>query len=298
MADIRKQDYFIEVVSLLPAFVAMAWLISKARWFWQRNPELNFGWIVLMLCAFLFWETWPKRPIRALRLSRGCLLAGLAGLGMLALTQIYQNAYGLTSSSMSGLAIGVFLVVAANLLYVFGRPGLVHFAFPVGFFLIALPIPSVIYAPIVSGLQGLVAAIDVELLGLLGVPATQVGSLIHIPAGTVGIDEACSGIRSLQSTVMATLFIGYLSFKSQGLRVLLLVAGVLFAIIGNILRSLFLSLVANKGGMGSIQTYHDAAGWSILAFTVAGVMLVAWGLSKIEKLKFNQKAEIQLKSKT
>ena len=275
MADIRKQHLFLEVVSLLPACAAMAWLISKARWFWQRNSELNFGWIVLMLCAFLFWETWPKRPIRALRLSWGCLLAGLAGLGMLALTQIYQNAYGLTASSMSGLAIGAFLVVAANLLYVFGQPGLRHFAFPIGFFLIALPIPSVIYAPIVSGLQGLVAAIDVELLGLLGVPATQVGSLIHIPAGTVGIDEACSGIRSLQSTVMATLFIGYLSFKSQGLRVLLLVAGVLFAIIGNILRSLFLSLVANKGGIGSIQTYHDAAGWSILAFTVADVVLGA-----------------------
>jgi exosortase len=285
---IRKQDYCLELVGLLPAGVALAWLVSKARWFWQRNPELNFGWIVLMLCAFLLWEAWPTRPAQSLRLSWGSMLAGLVGLGMLALTQIYQNAYGLTSSSMSGLAMGALLMVAANLLYVFGGPGLAHFAFPIGFFLIALPIPSVIYAPVVSGLQGLVAAVDVELLGLLGVPASQVGSLIHIPAGTVGIDEACSGIRSLQSTVMATLFIGYLTFKSQGLRVLLLVAGVLWAILGNVLRSLFLSLVANRRGIGSIETYHDAAGWSILAFTVAGVVLVAWGLSKIEKLKFGK----------
>jgi len=215
------------------------------------------------------------------------------GLVFLLYAQIHAAVFGFIPAAVLSLALGVFAVFGATCLFIYGQPGLRHFAFPIGFFLIALPIPSVIYAPIVSGLQGLVAAIDVELLGLLGVPATQVGSLIHIPAGTVGIDEACSGIRSLQSTVMATLFIGYLSFKSQGLRVLLLVAGVLFAIIGNILRSLFLSLVANKGGLGSIQTYHDAAGWSILAFTVAGVVLVAWGLSRVEKLKLGKlKAEI------
>jgi exosortase len=215
-------------------------------------------------------------------LSWTSLLAGIGGLGMLALTQIYQNAYGLTASSMSGLAVGAFLIVGANLLYVFGRPGLVCFGFSFAFFLIALPIPSVIYAPIVGALQSLVAWIDVNILNLIGIPASQVGSLIHIPAGTVGIDEACSGIRSLQSTVMATLFIGYLTFKSQGLRVLLLASGILLAILGNVMRSLFLSLMANRSGVAAIQTYHDAAGWSILAFTVVGVILIAWVFSKVE----------------
>jgi exosortase len=145
-----------------------------------------------------------------------------------------------------------------------------------------LPIPSVIYAPTVGALQSLVAWIDVNILNLIGIPASQVGSLIHIPAGTVGIDEACSGIRSLQSTVMATLFIGYLTFKSQGLRVLLLVSGILLAILGNVMRSLFLSLMANRSGVAAIQTYHDTAGWSILAFTVVGVILIAWVFSKVE----------------
>jgi exosortase len=283
MSAVNNKVDVSEIACLLPAGVAMAWLISKASWFWQRNPELNFGWIVLLLCGFLLWEAWPNRPKLTNQLGWQGGLLSVAGLCILTLTQIYQNAYGLTGTSMTGLAAGVFSILIANLLYVFGKSGVLHFAFPFGFFLVALPIPSVIYAPIVSGLQSLVATIDVNILNLIGIPATQVGSLIHIPAGTVGIDEACSGIRSLQSTVMATLFIGYLSFKSRTLQFILFVSGLLWAVIGNLARSLFLSIMANKRGIGAVQTYHDAAGWSILAFTVAGVVLIAWMLSKLEK---------------
>ncbi len=47
---------------LAPAFLAMAWLVSRAQWFWSNNPDLQFGWVVLLLCAYLFWEAWEKRP--------------------------------------------------------------------------------------------------------------------------------------------------------------------------------------------------------------------------------------------
>jgi exosortase/archaeosortase family protein len=107
-------------------------------------------------------------------------------------------------------------------------------------------------------------------------------SLIHLPNGTVGIDEACSGIRSLQSTVMATLFIGHLTLKRFKLQVALFVAGILLAIISNVGRSLFLSLMANAHGVKSLDHYHDTAGWSILAFTTCGVTILAWALSKLE----------------
>src|SRR5262249_2127419 len=98
-----------------------------------------------------------------------------------------------------------------------------------------------------------------------------------------GIDEACSGIRSLQSAVMATLFIGYLTLRKNSLRLLLLGAGILIAIGGNLLRSFFLSYVAHSKGAAAIAAFHDAAGWSILSFTAAGVAFVAWLLGRVEK---------------
>jgi exosortase/archaeosortase family protein len=81
---------------------------------------------------------------------------------------------------------------------------------------------------------------------------------------------------------MAMLFIGHLTLKGRALQVMLFVAGILLAIIGNVGRSLFLSLMANAHGVKSLDRYHDTAGWSILLFTTCGVALLAWALAKLE----------------
>ena len=277
-----SSERWLTAVGLAPSALAMFWLVSKARWFWSHNPELQFGWVVMVLWGYLLWEAWGKRPETKFEWKFGAVLTGLTGLALLFLTQLYQAALGLTPASMSGLGAGVLLLVAANLNYAFGRPGARHFAFAVAFILLSLPIPAVVYDPIVMGLQSNVAAINVEVLNLFGVPAEKAGQVIRLPGCVVGIDEACSGIRSLQSTAMATLFIGNLTLRRTSLRALLFFVGILLAIFGNLARSMFLSFTANAGGVEAIQSYHDAAGWSILAFTAFGVMLFSWWLSKLE----------------
>ena len=271
------------IALLAPAFLAMAWLVSRAQWFWSNNPDLQFGWVVLLLCAYLFWEAWDKRPPVNWKPRWWSVVFACAGLVLLFLVQIYQAALGSNAASTVGLALGVMLVVAANLGLVFGWPGVRAFGLAFGFILIAMPMPSAIQGPIVGGLQYKVAWINTEVLNLMGIPARQVGSLIHLPGGTVGIDEACSGIRSLQSTVMATIFIGYLTLKRPSLQAILFVCGVGLAILGNLIRSLFLSLEANSKGIDAVKEYHDAAGWSILAFTAVGVILLSWVLKKLER---------------
>lgn len=273
----------LDLLALVPAFCAMVWLVAKARWFWTRNPELQFGWIVAMLCAYLFYEAWEVRPAACYRWSPGALVSAGIALGVLFLTQIYQNAYGLTPASISGLAAGTLLLALANLQVVFGKPGMRHFGFSFLFILVAMPIPSALYSPIVVGLQSFVSSINVEVLTLLGIPAQRQGSLIQLSTCSVGVDEACSGVRSLQSTIMASLFIGYLILKSTALRVMLVGLGVALAVFGNLCRSLFLSLKANAGGPHAIEKYHDAAGWSILAFTAAGVGVLSWLLARLEQ---------------
>jgi exosortase len=259
-------------------------LISKAQWFWKHNPELEFGWVMVLLCAYLIWEAWESRPEPTWHWCFGSSFLAVSGGGVLVATQLYQAAYGLTPASMSGLALGVMLVIMSNLWFVFGWSGVRHFALAFAFVLFALPVPSVIYSPIVMGLQSKVATINVELLNIIGIPAEQVGSLIRLPNGTVGVDEACSGIRSLQSTVMATVFIGYLTLRTRRLQCALLVLGIGLAILGNVIRSLFLSYMANAQGLSAIDKFHDAAGWSILLFTAGGVAALAALLGKAERM--------------
>lgn len=273
----------LSLVLLLPSLLAMGWLVSQAQVFWRQRPDLHFGWIVLLLCAYLFWESWERRPPFDWRVRWWGLLPLIAGAGLLFLVQVYQTAFGTNSASTQGLAMGVLLFAAGNIALVFGGPGVRRFAMPYAFLLVALPLPGMIQGPLINGLQHKVAYMNTEILNLIGVPAQQVGSLIQLPSGTVGIDEACSGIRSLQSTIMAALFIGYLTLRSYALRIFLLVSGVVLAVIGNVIRSLYLCLTANARGVNAVDAVHDSAGWSVLAFTAVGVVLLAWLMARLEK---------------
>ncbi len=280
---------------MLPLLLAFGWLVSKAQWYWNHQPDLQFGWIVLGLCAFVAWDQWERRPPLVCQARWPFFLGSLAGSAVLFTMQLYQAAFGLTPAVMMGLTTGLYAIALANIHYAVGWPGVRFYAFPLLFFLIALPLPSFLYNPLVHGLQEKVATVNVEILNLIGVPAHRSGSLIELPNGTVGVNEACSGIRSLQSTVMATLFIGYLTLQRRSLQVMLLGLGIGLAIFGNLVRSLYLSLTANAKGLAAVDKVHDSAGWTILLFTAAGVALLAWMFHKLEL--WAKREEERLKAK-
>jgi exosortase len=273
---------FSPLLALMPSWLALSWLVSRAQWFWNHQPDLQFGWVVLLLCAYLTWEAWQERPAVRYRWTIGYALLVTMGASLLFVVQVYQAACGGNAASTLGLAVALMLMVAGNLGYVFGARGIRHFAFAFGFLCIALPMPSVIHNLVVGGLQSKIAFLNVEILNLCGIPAQRVGSLIRLPTCTVGVDEACSGIRSLQSTLMATLFIGYLTLRRWSFKVLLVGAGLVLAVLGNLIRSLMLSYTANASGLQALERMHDTAGWSILAFTVTGVALLAWAFTRLE----------------
>ena len=281
-----------DLLLLTPAWLAVAWLISRAQWFWSHWPDLQFGWVLLGLSGYLIWESWQTAPPLAPRLGVSFFAAFLPGVAFLLLFQVYQAAMGISPASLWGLALGVMAVVAANLLIIGGGHWLRHFIVAFGFLLLALPLPSIIHGPLIGGLQQGIATINVELLNLTGVPAQRLGNLIALPNCTVGVDEACSGIRSFQSAVMATLFIGQVSLSGGGVRFLLFGAGVILALLGNLLRSFALSYAASQRGVSAVHDIHDAAGWSILAATVAGTLLVA---SLLRRLESSQDHETQAK---
>jgi exosortase len=281
----------LSVLCLIPSTLAMLWLVLRASWFWNHNPELQFGWVVLLLWACLLGEAWSHRPPPRFQWTGRGVALTLLGMGILFFAQLYRAAYGVTTEGMSALGIGALCFIAGNIDYVFGRDGLRRFVFVFAFLLLALPVPETIYYPLVSNLQSKVAVLNVELLNLFGVPAERLGNAIRLPGCVVGIDEACSGIRSLQSAVMATLFIGWLNLRRGSLRLALLGLGILLAMSGNLLRAFWLSYTAHTKGAAAIASYHDAAGWSILTFTAAGVAAAAWGLGRWEKAMKPRPAE-------
>jgi exosortase/archaeosortase family protein len=91
----------------------------------------------------------------------------------------------------------------------------------------------------------------------------------------VGIDEACSGIRSFQSSLMISLFLGEFYLLKIPRRLLLILLGFLFSMAFNICRMGLLTMIAAKKGIPAIAQYHDPAGVTITICCT----LTLWGLA-------------------
>ena len=275
----RLEEFFL----WSPVVVVVFWLIEKASWYWINRPDMQFGWVVPVLAGYVLFEVWRDRPEIKTQWRVGILAGLILGMVCLFVTQIYQAAYGLTSTSMSGLGIGYIFVVFSYLTYLYGFWGVRVFGFGFAFLLISLPLPNSLQVSIIAMLQNFISNVTVEFLLLIGIPAAVLqGSLINLVTGVVGIDEACSGVRSLQSSVMVSLFIGYLSLRKWISRCALLMAGVIVAVLGNLIRVFWLSWAASTRGLDAVDITHDTAGWSILLFTIVGVGVFSWLFSRLE----------------
>src|SRR5207244_7915063 len=133
-------------------------------------------------------------------------------------------------------------VVTLTLLLIWwagGEAWLRHFAFPVAFIFVAVPWPTSVETPVIQGLMRLVAHGAAETAMLLGTPAEVEGNLIRVSNGLVGVNEACSGIRSLQTSLMIGLLFGELKRLSILRRAALVGGAVAIALVTNFLRAVF-----------------------------------------------------------
>ena len=80
--------------------------------------------------------------------------------------------------------------------------------FPLLFFLVSVPWPTLIEYPLIQTLTRMDVSATCDLVGWFGIPAVPHGNVIEVATGMVGIDEACSGIRSFQASLMISLFLG------------------------------------------------------------------------------------------
>ena len=117
----------------------------------------------------------------------------------------------------------------------------------------------------------------VQALHLFGIPALRHGNLIDVKIGLLGINEACSGIRSFQATLMVSLFLGELYQMSWRRRLVLVFSGIWIAFLCNAVRTFLLSWVAAEKGIGSVSLWHDPAGFTILGVCFFGL----WGVAHL-----------------
>jgi exosortase len=267
-----------------PALLGLAglWLVL-IRLFgpqWSLYEQYNYGWAVPFLCLYLLWRRWEDRP-HARVAHPAPAIAALALCALLLLpTRVIVEANPLWRVGSWGLAVEVVGITLCMIFLAGGRRWLRHFGFPVIFLLIAVPWPSQPETFITQKLMRINASIVVELLGALGIAAVQHGNVIEVVTGMVGIDEACSGIRSLQATLMIALFFGEYYRLRPIRRTWLVASGVGLAFVCNVARTFTLVAVASHSGLAEMNRWHDPTGVGILVACFTGLWLVALRLKR------------------
>ena len=210
------------------AVFALVWieLISRLRFEWSINPQYGYGWTVPFLAAYIFWRRSENAPAPSAPDHR--ILAGLLiilAAAFLIPVRLIQEANPDWRLLSWAMAVSVGVITACGIYLSGGRPWVRHFAFPILFFFVAVPWPTNLEQFVIQGLMRIDALINVEILNTIGIPAVQLGNVIEVGSGFVGIDEACTGIRSLQATFMVSLFLGEFYEFAVWRRIILVVAG-------------------------------------------------------------------------
>lgn len=257
------------VLATLPAW---ADILHIAR----MDEESSHIFLVPLVVA---WLVWVRRGRLRLCQPRGMWVGPLlvaVGWGV--------STYGFHNAVQSFWHGGAVLVVIGCLLTGVGTDVLFRF-FPVFIVLAFLvPIPGMVRQQVAIPLQTATAQVTQILFDLMGLPVERSGNLLTINGTDVAIAEACNGMRMVFALVLVCFAFAFGEPLRQYVRVLILAASPLSAILCNVIRMIptlwlygyghevveFFGAHPSPGqtiddlGKSLADTFHDMSGWIML----------------------------------
>lgn len=300
---------FLTAMGLAAGFlVFVAW--DQSHW-WRIKEDYSFGWLVPFFVAFVVYDRWPKITAAlaacaapgsprvtglrrwVVRLAIGGLLA--VGVLMFLLGAFYRAGAGTSQPGTLALTLGAIGILLPLLflnapepasdgaapepaapvgLFADARVRLTAlFLFPTLVWLVSAPMVSAVESQLNLALLRRVVAVVAFVFDMLGIAIEQHGNVLSLPNGSVGVEDACSGIRSLTGCLFAGSFLAAVFLDSLPRKIALVISALLLAFLTNLARSLFLTAWAYQFGPHAIEgTVHDAAGYAVLGLTVVSLL--------------------------
>ncbi|MBE6413532.1 MAG: exosortase/archaeosortase family protein [Verrucomicrobiaceae bacterium] len=284
------------VVSIILMNIAVCVLLSHT---WETRLDYSFGYLTPIFALYIIYDRFPQAHIilssksipdnKTLTLFCNGLFSSILIFSLILFTfftLVYHNTitWGVPGF---GTAFG-FVFASISLIYFFSENNfkgekldiytrlkfLSLFIFPCFIWLVSAPIFSSTEKAISLFLLSKVAAVVVSVMDWLGFVVNLQGNTISFPGGTVGVADACSGIRSLTACLFAGSFLAAALLNKLWKKIMLVMLSMFFAFLFNLVRALFLTLWAYENGAESISGFvHDAAGYFVLGMTVVGLLI-------------------------
>ena len=246
--------------------VAYHHVVVKLVHDWATDENYSHGFLIVPIALYLAWERRAQLKAAAAAPSWVGLLVIVGSLAVLGAGTLGAELF-LTRISMLGILAGIVL-------FLYGWRHLRVLAFPIGFLLLMIPLPAIVFNQIAFPLQLIASRFGEAVLMMSGVPVLREGNVITLANTTLEVAEACSGIRSLVSLLTLAIVYGYVVDRRTWTRVTLALASVPVAIVANGLRVAGTGIAASHWGPEAAQGFfHEFSGW--LVFVVAFLLLFA-----------------------
>ncbi len=260
----------------IPAWLWI-WLFWHCHYEWSLNSRYNYGWAVPLLATVMLFLRWSGRPDFPAAKSpprtaafRWLLLLFLFPIRLL---EEANPDWRLVGLALAAVAVGyTFLAIYER----GGRLALGHLSFPICFALVAVPWPVHFENVVVQLLTRGVVWSAVEVAGWIGVNALPLGNVIELQNGFVGVDEACSGVKTLQAGIMVALALGEFFQLNRRHRALLVVVGCAWVFACNAARATTLVVIAARSGFDELARWHDVVGSIALLLGIGGLLGIAY----------------------
>lgn len=241
---------------------------------WSIDPQYSHGFIVPLVAIGLIWFRRDVLADRELSPSwLGLPLIGLA-IGMrLAGARFYFEA--LDWLSLLPSVAGVCLLIGGWTAWRCAWPGILFLSF-------MLPLPYRVETMLGGPLQSVATLASTFSLQTLGFPAIAEGNLIRIDETTIGVAEACSGLRMLVVFFAVSTAVAIVVDRTIWERALIIGSAIPVAILCNVVRiTLTGVLFETVGNAWAKLVFHDFAGWLMMILALAALRVELWLLDHV-----------------
>jgi exosortase len=247
--------------------------VSLARQ-WGSDDNYSHGFFVIPLSLYF---AWTRRD----QLAQAASKPGVTGLILIAGSLVVWTA-GILGSELFLTRVSMIGVIAGMIWFVWGREHARILAFPILFLLLMIPLPSIIFNQLAFPLQLVASQVGESAIAAAGIPVLREGNVLHLPARTLEVAEACSGIRSLVSLLFLAIVLGRFTDLGTGGRVLLALGAVPIAIIANAARVAGTGLTAEWISPAAAEGFfHTFSGWLVFVVAFAALLALQQVLSRV-----------------
>lgn len=245
---------------------------------YEHVPDHSHGYFVPLVSGIILYQLWPFRHAVPVRTNAAGLPVFALGLASMTFGLWYEIALYPAGAGPEVIgAAGLFLTLAGATLSLFGTARLRFFSFPLCFLLLAVPYPDQVSRLITGPMRELVTVLAERSLHLSGYNVFREGNLLHLATVSLGVEDVCSGIRSLWASLAAAFAIAWFTHCRRWKLLPMVLSGILLAILQNGVRIYLSAILAHRFGE------HWAEGWrhetlGIVTLTLALFALLGIGL--------------------